>query len=184
MKFISVQRQAPESDCDYQPFDHKPLHEWGWDVSYLALGSAAMVTLVVLLACNDQKPLRPWVLGITLNGVIAVLSFTWKACMISVCSSCIGQLKWQWFQAERRLIDVEIFDEASRGGPSSVRRLLTIPSTRARIAGLFILLSMAFDPFVQQLVSSPTTTARTSQQHALARRGVTYTMGPPNLGSV
>lgn len=142
-----------------------------------------MVTLVVLLACNDQKPLRPWVLGITLNGVIAVLSFIWKACMSSIFSDCIGQLKWQWFQTERRLIDMEIFDEASRGGASGVRRIFTVPSARARVVGLFIVLSMAFDPFVQQLVSFPTTTARTSSQNALARRGVAYTMGPPNLGS-
>lgn len=142
-----------------------------------------MVTLVVLLACNDQRPLRPWVLGITLNGVIAVLSFIWKACMTSVFSDCIGQLKWQWFQAERRLIDMETFDEASRGGASGVRRLLMIPWTRARLVGLLVGLSMVFDPFVQQLVSFPTTTTRTSLQTALARRGVAYTMGPPNLSS-
>lgn len=142
-----------------------------------------MVTLIGLLACSDQRPLQPWVLGITLNGGIAVLSFIWKACMTSVFSDCIGQLKWQWFQAERRLIDIEIFDEASRGGVSGVRHLLTIPWTRARLVGLWIGLSMIFDPFVQQLVSFPTVTTRTPLHNALAMRGVTYTMGPPNLGS-
>lgn len=142
-----------------------------------------MVTLVVLLAYNDQKPLQPWVLGITLNGVIAFLSFIWKACMSSVCAGCIGQLKWQWFQEKRPLIDMEMFDEASRGGASGVRRLLMIPSSRARLVGLFVGLSMAFEPFVQQLVSFPTTTTQTSSKDVVARRGVTYTMGPPDLAS-
>lgn len=137
-----------------------------------------MVTLVVLLACNDQKPLHTWVLGITLNSVIAILSFIWKGCITAVCSDCIGQLKWQWFQEERRLIDMELFDEASRGGASGMRRLLMMPWTRARLAGLLIGLSMVFDPFVQQLVSFPTTTARTASQEVKAARGVTYTMGP------
>lgn len=136
-----------------------------------------MVTLVVLLACNDQKPLQPWLLGITLNSVIAILSFIWKGCITAVCSDCIGQLKWQWFQEERRLIDMELFDEASRGGASGMRRLLMIPWPRARLAGLLIGLSMVFDPFVQQLVSFPTTTARTASQEVKAMRGVTYTMG-------
>lgn len=142
-----------------------------------------MVTLVVLLACNDQRPLPPWAFGITLNGVIAVLSFIWKACMSSVVSNCIGQLKWQWCQAERRLIDMETFDEASRGGASGARHLLMIPWNRARLVGILVALSMVFDPFVQQLVSFPTTTARTSLPSALARRGVAYTIGPPNLSS-
>lgn len=137
-----------------------------------------MATLVVLLACNDRKPLQPWVLGITLNSVIAVLSFIWKGCVTSVCSDCIGQLKWQWFQKERRLIDMELFDEASRGGASGIRRLMMIPWARARLAGLLIGLSMVFDPFVQQLVSFPTTTARTPSQDVKAMRGVTYAMGP------
>lgn len=136
-----------------------------------------MVTLVVLLACNDRKPLQPWVLGITLNSAIATLSFIWKACVTSVCSGCIGQLKWQWFQEERQLMDMELFDEASRGGASGVRRLLMIPWARARLAGILIGLSMVFDPFVQQLVSFPTTTARTPSQDVKAMRGVTYTMG-------
>lgn len=142
-----------------------------------------MVGLVVLLACNDQRPLQPWVLGITLNGVIAVLSFIWKASLSSVCAGCIGQLKWQWFQSKRPLIDMELFDEASRGGAFGARYLLKIPLTQARFAGLLVGLTMAFDPIVQQLVSFPITTTRTMNRNATATRGVSYTMGPPNIAS-
>jgi hypothetical protein len=67
-----------------------------------------MVALVVLLARNDRKPLQPWVPGITLNSVIAVISLIWKASVTTVCSDCVGQMKWQWFQDERNLIDMEL----------------------------------------------------------------------------
>lgn len=137
-----------------------------------------MVAMVVLLACSDRKPLQPWVLGITLNSVIAVISLIWKSSVSTVCSECVGQIKWQWFQDKRDLIDMELFDDASRVGASGVWRLLKIPWTRCRLAAVLIGLSMIFDPFIQQVVSFPTTTKRTESQDAQAMRGITYTMGP------
>ncbi|KAL2209385.1 hypothetical protein CC79DRAFT_1382463 [Sarocladium strictum] len=124
----------------------------------------------------DQSPVRPWILGITLNGVIAVISFVWKSCMAVLIADSVGQLKWQWFQTKRKLIDMQRFDDASRGGFGGFQLVFHTPWAVAKLAGVIIVLSMAFDPFLQQLVSYPTETTRIRSDNITIRRGVRYTM--------
>ena len=136
-----------------------------------------MVALIVLLSYFNQTPLRPWIWGINLNGTISVISFVWKACMGLLIANSVGQLKWYWFRSRRQLSDMKTFDEASRGGLDGFQLLVRAPWTIARIAGLIIILTMAFDPFVQQLVSYPTITSKTASNDVRTHRGVRYTLG-------
>ena len=151
--------------------------EWLFDFICLVGGTASMTALVVLLRHFDQTPLKPWIWGITLNGTISVISFVWKACMSLLIANSIGQLKWHWFRSRRQLADMKTFDEASRGGLAGFKLLVRTPWIIARITGLIVILSMAFDPFVQQLVSYPTTTSKAASNDVWVHRGVRYTMG-------
>jgi hypothetical protein len=96
--------------------------------------------------------------------------------MAVLIAESVGQLKWQWFQTKRKLIDMQRFDDASRGGFGGFQLLIHTPWAVAKLAGVIIVLSMAFDPFLQQLVSYPTETTRIRSDNITIRRGVSYTM--------
>ncbi|KAK7931529.1 hypothetical protein PG985_002241 [Apiospora marii] len=69
-------------------------------------------------------------------------------------SAAIGQVKWNWFRAQRRpLHHFELLDEASRGPLGSLSILLagTVRSL-ATLGALVTLLNLAVAPFVQQVI--------------------------------
>jgi hypothetical protein len=47
--------------------------------------------------------------------ILAISSAIMRATMLLPVATAIGQLRWSWFRSARRLIDIERFDEASRG---------------------------------------------------------------------
>lgn len=76
--------------------------------------------------------------------------------MLMVVGQGLGQLKWQHFERRpRRLLDFDVFENASRGPWGSLRLLYHINwnalagSTGATIT----ILALAMDPFAQQVVS-------------------------------
>ncbi|KAM0815393.1 hypothetical protein AB5N19_01187 [Seiridium cardinale] len=163
------------------------LSPWASDFASLTCAAASMITLVVLLSNYDQTPLEPWTWGITLNGVIAVISFVLKACMSLVLSNSIGQLKWHWSPAKWdletmtiKLNDLQTFDEASRGGIAGIKLLTRIPWAVTRLAGFIVVLTIAFDPILQQLVGYSTIVQQIPSDSVNITRGVTYTMEAPD----
>jgi hypothetical protein len=61
-------------------------------------------------AVEGDKNKRPHIFPI-----IAISSAVMRASMLLPVATAIGQLRWSWFRSARRLIDIERFDEASRG---------------------------------------------------------------------
>jgi hypothetical protein len=61
-------------------------------------------------AMKDDKTKRPHIFPI-----LAISSAIMRASMLLPVATAIGQLRWSWFRSSRRLIDIERFDEASRG---------------------------------------------------------------------
>lgn len=67
--------------------------------------------------------------------------------------------RWIYFQQRaHRLLDLQIFDEASRG-PLGALKLIWTVRLRAIVAvtgAVIVILTMALDPFTQQILSFPT----------------------------
>lgn len=65
-------------------------------------------------------------LGVTLNTLLAFLTSLAKVAFLVPIVEGIGQLKWMWFlsREHRPLIDMQVFDEATRGGLGGVKLLL------------------------------------------------------------
>lgn len=120
--------------------------------------------------------------GLTLNAMISILA-TSKSAILFVVASCLSQIKWVWFQTSRQLVHIQTLDDASRG-PLGAFILLFGQLVRS-IAGLgaiITILSLAFDPFIQQVLvfplapvteNSPASTAKVSsgffeQRHSAA----------------
>lgn len=94
--------------------------EWWWEVFTWFIGTAAFVAIIVLLLFFKNQPLDHWKLPkIQITTTVSALAQTAMATLIVSVSACIGQLKWRWFGKNRPLIDVQEFDDSSRGPAGS-----------------------------------------------------------------
>ncbi|KAK3996006.1 hypothetical protein QBC44DRAFT_365981 [Cladorrhinum sp. PSN332] len=122
----------------------------------MLLSVLCILTITAILkACEGKKP-RSIFGGITLNAIVSVLSTISKSSLIFSVSAAIGQFKRDWYETEsRRLYDLEIFDEASRGPLGAAKLLLFRRQTMASVASIGdinLILALVVDPFVQQVV--------------------------------
>lgn len=102
------------------------LWEWKWEFATWLLGSCALGGIVALLVHYQGRPLQEWTIDIRLATVVAALSQVAQSALLVSVSSCIGQLKWDWFRKERSASDLDKFEEASRGPQGS---LFLLPRT-------------------------------------------------------
>jgi len=99
---------------------------------------------------------------LSLNTIISVLATGCKSALLLVTAEAISQLKWLWFhitsksKSYTQLIGIQKFDAASRGRLDS---LLIITHYRAMsfvsLGAVIVILLMAFDPFMQQILTYP-----------------------------
>src|SRR5947209_20579540 len=95
------------------------------EISSFVLGLCALVAMVGVLALFDGRRMPNWPTGITLNTLIAVLAAIANAGIASPLQQDLSQLKWITFQREPRpLVDMEHFDDASRGVFGSAKLLV------------------------------------------------------------
>lgn len=133
--------------------------EWLIDLASLIASVLCLVAMLILLLVYRNKAVPELSMGLTFNAMISVLITAAKVAMLSAVSSAVGQIKWKWFRQNRSpLRNLDIFDEASRGGPlGAIYFLARIRwSSTAAIGVIVLLLSLAMDPFAQQLLNYPT----------------------------
>ncbi|KAJ4320901.1 hypothetical protein N0V84_005605 [Fusarium piperis] len=131
------------------------LGQWMFEIGSIALASAAVAAMVILLLNFDGERVFDGPM-ITLNAVISTLSTTSRVCLLAMLASTISQWNWLLFSSKpRRLVDFEYFSAASRGPLGSLKVLLDFRILGGPIvrAGAFVtILTIALDPFAQQLV--------------------------------
>ncbi|KAF2430986.1 hypothetical protein EJ08DRAFT_206013 [Tothia fuscella] len=126
---------------------------FSWCMSALCISGIALV----LGLYNNKSVPASWPLGITLNAYISVLSAVAKYALAVPVDEALGQLRWLYFaRRPKRLIDFERFDDATRGPWGALALLVyTKAKTLASLGASITLLSLALDPFFQQLVTYP-----------------------------
>ena len=69
----------------------------------------------------------------------------------------MGHMKWRWFRRGRPLYHLDVFDEASRGGPWGAvdLRAKVRWTSAAAVGAVFFLLALPMNPFAQQLLAYP-----------------------------
>ena len=95
--------------------------------------------------------------------------------MLFAVSECIGQAKWVLFRkGPENLIDFHNIDEASRSPRSAFLLVLRMRgrAVLASVGAVVFFLSLAVDPFIQQVLTYPT------------RSNLTSEYPPPTLSSV
>lgn len=88
---------------------------WFWENLSVIFSLLCLTAIFVILAVYNNSPSPRLPHGLTLNAIVSILATGSKASLIFVTSESIGQLKWIWFRTKRALIDMENFDNASRG---------------------------------------------------------------------
>jgi hypothetical protein len=102
---------------------------WLYEILAAALSVSAMTALLGVLYGYNGRVVQRLPLGITLNGVVAVLATISRTSLMVPVVSGLSQGKWIWFSPKRalpngkRLEDLEIFDNASRGSWGSLQLL-------------------------------------------------------------
>jgi hypothetical protein len=104
---------------------------WLWEAASAVVSLAAIVALVFVLRHIEDQAQTSWRFRISPNTVISLLSTTARSSILFAVSGVIGQEKWLWFGLGRtkgyrggtRLIDLQIFDDASRGPLGSLNLL-------------------------------------------------------------
>lgn len=88
-------------------------------------------------------------------------------------TACISQLKWIYFEQKgRRLVDLQIFNEASRGPFGALSLILHIRwgATIASLGALLMILALTQDTFYQAIYSTYTDlTSQASEVATLAK---------------
>jgi hypothetical protein len=117
---------------------------WIWEFLSCVVAFACIIAIAGVLATHSGKPLPAWPKLISINTMVAVFTAVMKAClMVPVAQGMplheqksiteillvnimqgLSQLKWLWFREPRQLVDMDDFDNASRGPLGSFKLIL------------------------------------------------------------
>jgi hypothetical protein len=110
--------------------------------------------IVGILIPYQNQPLPAWPFHLSINTIISILATVLKTTALFILSQGLVYMKWQWFMEKKPLQDLSWFDAASRGPWGCLMLLITprglhlIASTGAAL----VIISLALDPFTQQLI--------------------------------
>ena len=131
------------------------LTDWWLELASCILVLAALMAIVGVTYPYQERPLPNWPYTLSINTLVAIFIAVAKSAMLLVMAEGISHLKWTWFtRREHQLIDLSIYDNASRG-PWGSLKLLGVSRGRdviASIGAAIVVASIAMDPFAQQIV--------------------------------
>ncbi|KAK5651785.1 hypothetical protein OQA88_11652 [Cercophora sp. LCS_1] len=95
--------------------------------------------------------------GITLNTLLAFLTSLAKVAFLVPIVEGLGQLKWMWLHSRRRrpLIDLQVFDVATRGGLGGVKLLFGFKGFLASFGAIIMISGLFTSTLTQQAIDYP-----------------------------
>ena len=89
---------------------------WAMEILSWCFSAVCMMIIIIMLWKVDGEELPKWKLGISINAFISIFSGFAKSALLLPTAEALGQLKWSWFTGkEKRMMDFEVIDSASRG---------------------------------------------------------------------
>lgn len=89
---------------------------WMGELLAILLSIIAFFAVIIILLKYDDHPLPKLPHNVPLNFVVSTLATVSKSSLLLAVASAFGQFKWLWMSSkQRRLQDLQVFDEASRG---------------------------------------------------------------------
>jgi hypothetical protein len=135
---------------------------WLWELIASVFSVACMAAVIGVLLYEQGKPLDQWEQGLGRNipptAVVSVLGTMGKTSCIVAVAEIISQLKWVHFKTKsQKLIDLQLFDDASRGPWGAFMLVVTKNKTTllAGCASLIMIAALLMEPFIQLVFSFP-----------------------------
>ncbi|KAF7531264.1 hypothetical protein G7054_g9030 [Neopestalotiopsis clavispora] len=160
-KHSAQHSQSHIANTDYGPHQTNIQHHglghvyavWRREIVAYVLVLALPLIMMATLYPHEGQPLPQWPLKITINTLLSIYNVVFKTLLAFVVASCIGQLQWTWFSSSRSLHDVVLYNQAAQGAWGSARLLFShhIENPLAALGCIILILSVALDPFTQQL---------------------------------
>jgi Protein of unknown function (DUF3176) len=126
---------------------------WLWEILGMMTSFLSWVALIITLAVTNGEPQEKRFKVISFNTIVSLMVTLTRVTVMVRVSSIIGQSKWLYFRAAPRSVsDMQLFDSASRGTLGSIEFLLRVRWQVATIGAALTILSLAVDPFAQQVV--------------------------------
>jgi hypothetical protein len=148
--------------------------------------SPARWPLLLSFQSTKTNPPPTFPKGVTINAIVSALATVSKGALLLTTSSCLGQLKWIWYRAEqpRNVAHARIFDDAS-SGPLGALFLFASGSRKstASLGVILTLLALAYDPFVQQVISISPEVRYGLSNDVTTKQATRSIMRPTNLQS-
>ena len=162
--------RRPKSPRAFSYPVHDLAYTWRWELFTWLLDSAGFIANIILLVLFDGSRQSQWKSEVQITALVAALAQLSQSALLVPISSSIGQWKWKWLETERQAIDVDQFDQASRGPDGSMRLLysLKFQPHLVSLGALSTILLLLFPTLVQQSV------ALKSRQVALPDNGQAY----------
>lgn len=130
---------------------------WKWEISACVLLLAVLGVMIGTILPHENQPLPRWPFKVSINALLSIYTLMFKSAVAFVVTSCVGQLQWAWFASDGRpLFDMVLYDNSGRGPWGSLTMLWTkrLRQPLAGLGAIILVLSLATDPFVQQLIRS------------------------------
>ncbi|KAK6840114.1 hypothetical protein PG987_005980 [Apiospora arundinis] len=148
---------------------------WLWELATMSMSFASMAAVIVVLAVEEGKALDDWTFPIQPNSLISIFITLSKSAIMTVLTGAISQSMWMQFeQRATPLMRVEEIQEAGRGPWGSIKLLAAIIKGKrfnflAILGAIITVITLAFDPFVQQVMSFPSRTVPAKDGKAIFR---------------
>jgi hypothetical protein len=165
-----------------QHWDRLLLDTWFPEAVAMTFSATCMLGIAAVLRVYEGKASTTKPYGITLNAMVSVLATASKSSLFYAVASAVSQLKWCWFTQRRKLQDLQSFDDASRGPWGSMTMLCSLRTKSfASVGAAVIILALAFDPLLQQILHYPARGTNVPSASATIKRASTFT--PPYYSS-
>ena len=168
-----------------QPAKISVIKDW-WiaEVGASFLSAGCMIAVAAVLFKIHNTALADWNFVIAPNSLLSVLLTLAKTLMLLAVAESLTQLKWRHFERSRPLSHFQAFDDASKGPFGAIQLIWKTRGTAflASIGALIVLLSLAMDPFAQQILAFPNRLVpETTARHAHADIAIARKWG--NIGN-
>jgi hypothetical protein len=153
---------------------------WVWEIASATSSVICIALLMGFLAYINGASYEDWQYHISPNAVVSVIATAAKAAMIIPVSSCLGQIKWNQYRSHTHtpLYHMQVLDQASRGPWGACEVLWTVTPGLATAGAILMILSVAIDPFSQQILAFPSrNVAAGKNETALIQK--THEYSPP-----
>lgn len=177
---LHASEESTPKSGDPEPDDIPPKKQfdwtgsWIWEIGGAALSIICIALLIGFLAYVNGTMYPAWQYIASPNTVVSIIMTVAKSAMLVPVSSCLSQLKWTQYQKPTPLYHMHVLDQASRGPWGALEVLWVFTPSLATAGAILTILSLAIDPFAQQILAYPSHNVVAAKETASVQKAQEY----------